>query len=79
MKTRDTVCKSIYYISYITQGCARGLVNPLGWVPEGNSLNRGLRGYAPIPITFRLIINDTPAVKASAIQNAFHTPTAPKK
>ena len=44
-----------------------------------NSLNRGLRGYAPIPITFRLIINDTPAVKASAIQNAFQTPTAPKK
>ena len=46
---------------------------------EGNSLNRGLRGYAPIPITFRLIINYTTAVKDSAIQNAFHTPTAPKK
>ena len=45
---------------------------------KGKYKKRGISGNYT-PITLLLISKDTPAVSASAIQKAFHTPTAPKK
>ena len=44
---------------------------------EASLYTKGVRGHTPIILL--LIKKDTIAVSASAIQNAFHTPTAPKK
>jgi len=74
-KNADGIPESHTLQGYIYYTCN---IYPMRVCVKGKYKKRGISGNYT-PITLLLISKDTPAVSASAIQKAFHTPTAPKK
>ena len=77
-KSQKIKAKEIRGISGASQEIKAKEIRKINGAPEDNEIKKRGSG-SHTPMTLLLIRNDTPAVTASAIQNAFQTPTAPKK